>query len=324
MILFYLNPGWKRYIARSPHLLLTQEAEGDPECRVEWMDSEELPPRTTGFDVLVTEPSYYVLPWLTQITGAVRCCMEFDIHRFSPDAFTRLYETFAAFDIVLTPHRYARIPSWVCGPSERQRANMVMFPHCVPDEQWPVTEKPLDAIYCGMRNSPCYPFRAWVESLEIPTLESARFPGYDNPEEMLAARERFYPEIASRKMKIAGLVFGDCGYATAKYMDGPYVGSLLLAEEPNPEERDVLGLTSGQDCFYFKLGEEGRFRSVFADVATHWEDRYAHAARLGQAIICQRHSARKRLDHLKRICSVFQHSGAVPDKETQLELACGI
>lgn len=312
-ILFYLNEGWRRYIGRSPHLLMVQQAERDSECRVEWCSDLASPPKTAEYDTIIAEPATETLEWL-QATKALKVCFEFDIHRFTSEDYAAQRRIFDAFDIVLTPHRFARLPSWVFSPVESDRANMVLFPHCVPDEPCPVSEKTKMAVYPGTANSSAYPFRAWADSLGL-GYDAPLHPGYGSGEKMLLHREEYFPMLSRYRVGLAGQVLGPTGYATAKYMDIPYAGCLLIAETPTPEEESVLGLVNGESCIYVKHGDADRLRGLYR-CATRGFSPYENIASKGQAIVRSRHGTAMRMGLLKKILGF----GRVPKATEQLRL----
>jgi hypothetical protein len=305
-VLFYLNHGWQRYIAWSPHLLVAREAERDPDCTLEWAEDLACPPEARGFDAIVTDACPAAASWLARLS-VPKLCMETDIHRWTRDEHVNFTECRQVFDAVLTPHRFAVPADWVHASPLSDRANMVLFPHCVPNGPPPVAARDRGAIYCGTCRSPSYPFRGWCDSLGL-GYDVPQHPGYMDPETMVRLREEYWPLLAGYHIGLAGQVLGPRGYATAKYFDIPYAGCLLIAEEPIHEERRALGLVDGSHCFYVRIGEESKLRCLYME-ATGNPEWFASIAAAGQRLVRQRHNVAARMAHLKRLVAYVQEHG---------------
>jgi hypothetical protein len=321
-ILFYLNRFWNHYIGASPFYYLARGAMDDSECTVVWTDDfAVMPPEVELCDVLVTDIDPTVSSWFGKLRkGVVKVCLDGDMHRFTRKECDLYASILPRYDIVLNQYRFSSVESdfYFLLPKKDRLRNLVFFPHLVPDEPCQRRPRELGGIRSGMTGLKPYPFRAWVDSLDLPIDTDLVHPGYSDLNKMRVTRESFFDSLAKHKVHATGLALGEHGYTVAKYFEIPYAGCLLIAEEPPIVDRTALGFRSGKNCFLFRQGDPD-LKDLYLDVLANWP-KYAPIAEAGQQLVMSKHTARHRLAYLKSIVNHFRETGVVPRASEQILL----
>lgn len=319
-ILFYLNRGWTRYVGSSPFYTLACGAEDNPDCTVIWAeDFSVMPPEVATCDVLVTDMDPTVSGWFPKVReGVVKVCLDGDMHRFTKEECDLYRSLIPRYDIVLSQYVFSTPLDWVFTPTKEERKSFVFFPHMVPDMPRQRGPRELGGVQSGLNNSRSYPFRTWLNLLNLPFDTILEHPGYSDPSAMIEARESFCGILDRHKVSVTGLALGENGYTVAKYFEIPYAGCLLVAEEPCSVDREVLGFRSGKNCFLFRQGDVG-LRDLYIDVLANW-DRYLPVAEAGCRLVMAKHTVRHRLIYLKAIVNHFRDNGAIPQVSEQIHL----
>lgn len=310
MIALVLSSHWPRYYASSPFLNLFKARH--PKFKLfaiqpHELQNQELMDEVCKCEVLVTDDiNAHMLkgfPGLKLMIGG-------DPHAHRLEQVKRLELEYSCVDYVLTGAVFCKrlTDRYMYPPAELWNKHLY-FPHMVPDERpevmaWQARDK--TTLLSGSRDPAVYPFRAACNELAkshrdtITNLEMNNF------------HHQAYFELVGR-YRAAITCPSVFEYLVAKYMEIPWLGTILIAPALTNEECELIGFMDGLNCFWVKSPEEVAIVASRYQQASGEELLMPCAMADKGARLMERHTAYLRLDYITKLVERIEKGNFVPE-----------
>ena len=309
-IALVLHSKWPLYYASSPYLNLFNASH--PDFKLFAIQPHQL------LDPVLKDEVYKHQVIITDDINAhmigdfpgLRLMIGGDPHAHRPDQVERLIKEYNSVDYVLTGAIFCKQlrDRYLYPPAEMWRKH-VYFPHMVPDRrpELPAWEsRDQTALMSGSRDPSVYPFRAKVWELAkgneawISTLDLNNF-----------NHDAYFQRLAD--FRFAVTCSSNFEYLVAKYMEIPWLGTILIAPALSKEESELIGFDNGVNVHWVR--EPGE---VLLAVQEFNRTSLAQKMAAAGAELMKHHTAHRRLDYIKLLIERITQGNFIPDDAKDL------
>lgn len=235
-----------------------------------------------------------------------------DPHAHRPDQVERLTKEYNCVDYVLTGAVFSRkLKDKYLYPADELWNKHVYFPHMVPDTlpsgltNW--TARADRVLLSGDLSEAVYPYRYACAQL-AKTAHS--------PLEVLGRNDfhhtKYFEKLA--QYKAATTCTSIFRYMVAKYLEIPWVGTVLMAPRPITDECVLMGFEDCVNVIWCEMPEE---------VPLHFKKMLPLLEEVGEAgskLMREHHTTTRRLDYIVHLVDRINKGGFVPEDAKQLFL----